>query len=372
MATHVSSRRFLLLLFTAFLLCSGAAFAGIWLATITGTCFDEHGKPLSSAVVHFTDQANGRHFQTTTDSAGAFSYIAAPAAIYTLRVAREGRPPVTFENLVVEWSSRPLLLKIDLERGTAKITRSTMQPEFFRSDESPAALIPPDNSEQEAITAINQQLAAAKQLSDQGDWQGAIRALWNAVEIDPKRDLPWALLGAADYNAAVHSADPDKSLLDESVRCYQKAIAIAPSAAYHNNLGNAYVKLKRYDDAQQQYRQASLLNPAQTGLYQQNLGMALVEQAQSQADDSALATLQAALDAFNHALPGERSGSVEVLYWKSICQLRLAANGRGSYDGIGSTLQQYLKLAPQGRFAQEAQAMLQALSSMDSSARSKP
>ena len=188
------------------------SFAGIWLATITGTCLDEHGKPVPSATLHFTDQANGKQFETRTDSAGTFSYIAAPSAIYTLRVAREGKSPVTFENIVIEWSSRPLTLDINLEHGTAKITRSTMQPEFFRSDETPAALVAQDNADQTTVAAINQHLAAAKQLSDQGDWQGAIHALWSAIEIDPKRDLPWALLGAAYYNAATHSAD-GKALL---------------------------------------------------------------------------------------------------------------------------------------------------------------
>ena len=81
---------------------------------------------------------------------------------------------------------------------------------------------------------------------------------------------------------------------------YQKAIAIAPSAAYHNNLGNAYVKLKQYDDAVEQYRQAELLNADQSSLYQQNIAMALVEEAQSRPNDSALHLLQQALAAFSH------------------------------------------------------------------------
>ena len=340
------------------------SFAGIWLATVTGTCLDEHGKPVPGATLRFTDQANGRQFETRTDPAGTFSYIAAPSAIYTLRVAREGKPPVTFENIVIEWSSRPLTLDINLEHGTAKITRSTMQPEFFRSDETPAALVAQDNADQSAVAAINQQLAAAKQLSDQGDWQGAIHALWSAIEIDPKRDLPWALLGAAYYNTATHSAD-GKALLNDSVRSYQKAIAIAPAAAYHNNLGNTYVKLKQYDEAVQQYRQADLLNPGQSGLYQQNIGLALVEEAQSAPDDSALELLQRALEAFNRVLSAAPPNNAEVLYWKGLSQLRLAANGQGSYDGVASSFREYLKLAPHGRFAAEVQSMLQALPGVD-------
>ena len=179
--------------------------------------------------------------------------------------------------------------------------------------------------------------------------------------MDPKRDLPWALLGAAYYSAAVHSPDGGRALLDESVRSYRKALAIASVAAYHNNLGNSYIKLKQYDEAIQQYREANVLNPAQAALYQQNIGLALVEQAQSRPDDSSLQLLQAALDAFNRTLTSGRPTNTELLYWKGVCQLRLAANGLGSYDGVADAFQQYLKLAPQGRFAAEAQAMLQAL-----------
>lgn len=348
-------------LLVTLLLSATTCFASIWLATITGTCIDEHGKPQPGAVLHFTDQANGRTFQVRTDSLGMFSYIAAPPAIYTLRIMREGRPSTKFENIVIEWNSRPLTLDVNLQAGTAKITRNTMLPEFFRSDESPAALIAPDNTVQATIAAINQQLTVARRLSEQNDWQGAIGALWSAIEIDPKRDLPWALLGAAYYSQATHSPDGGKAQLDDSIRSYQKAIALAPAGAYHNNLGNAYVKLKQYENAVQQYRQAELLNPSEAALYEQNLGMALVEQAQSSPDAVALDLLQQALQAFNRVMAVGAPQNPEVLYWKGLCQLRLAANGHGSYDGVVNAFREYLSLTPHGRFANEVEAMLQAL-----------
>ena len=57
--------------------------------------------------------------------------------------------------------------------------------------------------------------------------------------------------------------------------------------------------------------------------------------------------------------------NAEVLYWKGLSQLRLAANGQGSYDGVASSFREYLKLAPHGRFAAEVQSMLQALPGVD-------
>ena len=342
------------------LLPAQTSFAGIWLASLDGACLDEHGKPMSGAVLHFTDATNGRHFQLTTGADGKFFYIAAPPAIYNLQIVRNRKPPVVFENIDIQWSSRPLLLEINLERNAVKVTRSTMLPEFFRQDESQAALLSQGTSDQAAVAAINQQLSLARQISEQGDWQGAIRALWNAIEIDPNRDLPWALLAAAQCNAAAHSADGGQALRDDCVRSYEKAIAIAPAAPYHNNLGNAYVKLKRYNDAVEHYGAAELLNPDQSALYQQNIGLALVEEAQARPNDSAIELLQRASEAFNRVQAIDATNA-EVFYWKGICQLRLAANELGSYKEAAIAFQNYLKLAPQGRFAAEVEAMLHAM-----------
>ena len=349
------------------LLSAQAGFASVWLASLDGTCVDEHGKPLSNTAVHFTDPKNGKYFEVRTDSAGKFFYIAAQPSIYTLLIKRDRKPPVIFEDVDIPWSSQPLLLEINLERNTVTVTRKTVLPEFFRQDESQSAVLAQGGGDQATVAAINQQLAAAKQLSDQSDWQGAIRALWNAIEIDANRDLPWALLGAAYYGAATHSADGGKPQLEQCVTSYQKAIAIAPSAAYHNNLGNAYVKLKQYDDAIEQYRQAELLNADRSSLYQQNIAMALVEEAQSRPNDSALDLLQQALAAFSHVSAFETKNA-EVFYWKGVCQLRLAANGLGSYKDVAAEFQSYLKFAPHGRFAAEVQAMLKALPSVESEA----
>ncbi len=342
------------------LLSAQAGFAAIWLASIDGACVDEHGKPLTGTVLHFSDPKNGKYFDVRTDSAGRFFYIAAQPSIYTLLIKRGRNPPVIFEDVDIQWSSQPLQLELNLERNTVTVTRKTMLPEFFRQDETQAMLMAQGNGDQATIAAINQQLAAAKGLSNQGDWQGAIRALWNAIEIDPNRDLPWALLGAAYYGAATHSAEDGQALLEKCVTSYQKAVAIASSAAYHNNLGNAYVKLKRYQAAIEQYRQAELLSPEQSSLYQQNIGMALVEEAQARPNDSALELLQRALQAFTHVSAIDAKNA-EVFYWKGICQLRLAANGLGSYKDVAAEFQSYLKLAPDGRFAAEVKAMLQAL-----------
>lgn len=342
------------------LLSPQVAAAGIWLASLDGVCVDEHGQPMTGTAIHFIDPANGKHFEVRTSAEGKFFYIAAPPSIYRLQIKRDRQPPVIFEGVDIPWSSQPLVVEINLERDTVTVTRKTVLPEFFRQDESPTALLAQENGDEAQVAAINQQLTAAKRFSDAGDWEEAIGALWNAIEIDRNRDLPWALLSAAYYGAAARSPERSQTLLEQSVTSYQKAIAIAPLAPYHNNLGNTYVKLKQYDGAIEQYRQAELLNPGQSAVYQQNIGMALVEEAQSRPNGAAIELLHHALEAFSHVTTVDAENA-EVAYWKGICQLRLAASGQGSYKSVTEEFQNYLRLAPQGRFAAEVQAMLHAI-----------
>ncbi len=136
MPEQIRTRLFRAVMILALLLSAQAGFAAIWLASLDGVCVDEHGKPLTGTVVHFTDPKNGKYFDVRTDSAGRFFYIAAQPSIYTLLIKRDRKPPIIFEDVDIQWSSQPLQLEVNLERNTVTVTRKTMLPEFFRQDET--------------------------------------------------------------------------------------------------------------------------------------------------------------------------------------------------------------------------------------------
>src|SRR6516164_4348612 len=99
MALRISAHIVRAAIVLAFFLCAQASFAGIWLASLDGSCVDEHGKPLTGTVIHFTDPKNGKSFQVRTDSSGKFFYIAAQPSIYTVLIKRDRKPPVEFERI---------------------------------------------------------------------------------------------------------------------------------------------------------------------------------------------------------------------------------------------------------------------------------
>ena len=334
--------------------------ASVWISSITGTCVDEEGRPMPGAALRFTDPANGRHFDITSDSDGKFSYIAVAPSHYRLDIYRTRHQQVSFPGVFLEWSFRPLLLQINLQKNSVTISRQVMLAESFGTEEP--AVAAPENGDAAKARAINQQLAAAKGYLDAGDWEHARAAAKAATEIDPTRDLPWAWLANIDCEQASHTTDPAGSLLNDCIQHYKYAIAIAPNASYYNNLGTAYSALKSWQQATDNFRTAAQLSLAHASLYRQNLGAALLNQAEALPAKDGLATVQLALVEFSSAASSTPPVS-EAFYWQGMCRLRLAAAEvpGSSFRMADESFRRYLQLSPSGQYAPQARAMLQGL-----------
>jgi tetratricopeptide (TPR) repeat protein len=243
-----------------------------------------------------------------------------------------------------------------------------MLAEAFGSELPASALVVPDNGDATAALAINRQIAAAQAFMQAGDWPNAEAAAKAATEIDPKRDLPWAWLANVYCEEASHASASADSLRRSCIQNYKFAIAIASNATYFNNLGAAYSALNQWHDAAENFRAAAQLNPDHAALYHQNLGTALLKQAEALPDGDSAKTLQSAAEEFSLAAASIPSIS-EANYWKGLCQLRLTAlNTPGvTYAMAGESFQRYLRVAPDGRYASGARAMLEGLDSFRSS-----
>jgi Tfp pilus assembly protein PilF len=336
--------------------------AGVLLSSLMGSCIDEEGKPMAGTVLRFTDPANGRHFEVTSNSEGRFTYIAVEPSRYRLDVIRNRKQQVSFANIDLQWSTHPLLIEINLHLNSVKVTRQVLLAESFQTESPPSAIAAPPNTDEDIVRAINQQLAATKAFMDVQNWEGARAAAETATEIDPKRDLPWAWLASVYCQQASHATGSADSLLRNCIRYYGYAIAIAPSATYYNNLGTAYTSMKQWKEAAENFRAAGQASSEHAGLYHQNLGAALLKQAESGPAGDAQQTLQLAADAFSLAAAA-KPPIPEAYYWKGLCQLRLAALGApgSSYKLAGESFVRYLQLAPRGHFASEAVAMVEGL-----------
>jgi tetratricopeptide (TPR) repeat protein len=94
-----------------------------------------------------------------------------------------------------------------------------------------------------------------------------------ALELDPNDDFAWHVLGRWNYAVAtlnpilkliakfVYGGMPDASL-EEAVKDYQKAIALAPQRViHHHELARTYVALGDTDDARKEWQTELTLKP---------------------------------------------------------------------------------------------------------------
>jgi protein O-mannosyl-transferase len=95
-------------------------------------------------------------------------------------------------------------------------------------------------------------VAAGGSLVYSGDYRNSVSHWGRAVESAPNSADAWYNYGIAMMNVSQASA----------VEPYRRAIALRPEAAdYHNNLGICYGGLKRYDEAEAEFRETLRLKP---------------------------------------------------------------------------------------------------------------
>ena len=134
------------------------------------------------------------------------------------------------------------------------------------------------------MATISQALAIAVEHHQAGRLQAAERIYEQILQADPDQPDAIHLLGVMALQVGKH---------DLAVQYLQRAIALNGSvAAFHNNLAEAYLALRRIPEAVGCYRRALELKPDYAEAHY-NLGNTLKEQGQS---DEAVACFRRALE----------------------------------------------------------------------------
>ncbi|MGH9470759.1 MAG: tetratricopeptide repeat protein, partial [Terriglobia bacterium] len=209
--------------------------------------------------------------------------------------------------------------------------------------------------QEKKATAANEQFKNLKQAFDEGNqlysagqYAQAADMFEKAIPFSKGKNLPVVLSRAADSYAKAKQ-------YDKAVDDYQKAIAADPTnGGYLNNLGTLYGQMGKPDLAIQQFEKAAQVDPTNAARYYYNEGAILTNAGKS--DQAAAAFKKATQADPNYA---------DAYFLEAQALIGKATTGPNGKvvapPGTVEALQQYLKVAPSGKYAADAQTMLQTL-----------
>ena len=331
--------------------------------TVKGACKDVQGKPITGAVVQFASQETGRKYEIKTNNKGEYFSLGIAPGKYNVTLLKDGKELFHYANVPVGLDE--VTVDFDLQKEQAKgAQQQGMTPEQLKKiqeQQEKAA------KETNTVKALNEKLAAATQASTAGDYDTAIKVLTEATEMDATRDLLWFKLADAYRASAPKQTDPAEKTkrLETAIADYQKAVDLkqkateaAPKtpegnkqlAAYYNNLGDAYARAGKGDDAIKALTQAAQLDPPNAAMYYFNLGAVLTN----------IGKMDDAIAAFDKAIAVDPNRA-DAYYFKGVNLMgkaTLKGDKMVAPEGTSEAFNKYLELQPTGQFAEPAKQML--------------
>jgi tetratricopeptide (TPR) repeat protein len=350
-------------------LCAPPVFAQA-AGTVKGVCKDADGKPIVDGVVLYANQDTGQKYSIKTDKKGEYFSLGVAAGTYNVTLYKNAddakankeldhvnRFPVKLDENTLDFDEKKFAE--DRAKGQG------LTPEQLKQQQEAQEKVRKENT---TIKALNEKIVAANTSMKAGDYDTAMSTMTEASQIDPTRDVIWALLGDAYRGSALKQTDPAEKAkrLQEAVSDYQKAIDLkqkaldaAPQkdpnevkrlAGYYNNLGEAFGKAGKVDDALKAYNQAAQVNPENAAGYYYNAGAVLTNV--GKVDD--------AIAAFDKCIAADPNRA-DAYYQKGVNMIgkaTLQGDKMVAPPGTAEAFQKYLELQPAGQYADVAKQML--------------
>jgi tetratricopeptide (TPR) repeat protein len=331
--------------------------------TVKGVCKDSDGKVIVGAEVEWVGVESGHSYKLKTNNKGEYFSLGIVPGKYNVFLRKDGKELFKLTNVPVGLDETPLDFDLKKEQVNAAQAQG-MTPEQAKAKQEEAARAA---SASKTIGSLNEKLKAANASSTAGDYDAAIATLNEANQIDSTHPEIWASLGDMYRVSAAKQTDPEEKQkrYETATTDYQKAIDLRTSsetmqkdpdnnvktASYYNNLGDAYQRLHKVDDAVANYTKAIQMNPAGAAGYWFNIGAVLTNAGK----------LDDAIVAFDKVIAADPT-KAEAYYQKGINLIGKETIGKDGKvtapDGTAEAFQKYLELDPNGRFAQPAKDML--------------
>ena len=312
---------------------------------LTGKTIQVDGTPCVKCTVQLDRTSIKGHYETKTDKKGNYVYVGLPTDVYKVTLIDPNGKQLFYLSQRVEIGD-PTELDFDLPKEMAKAQQERQQT---------IEANPELKKQQEEQEKAKQQFTSLKQVFDQGVALEGQKQYAEAAAMFQKAE-PLAkdknLMAVLEHEAeSYHGAKNN----DQAVAVYQKLIGLDPtSAEYHNNLGSVYADMGKGPEAQAEFEKAVQLNPVGASKYYFNLGAIMMNTGKM---DEAAAAFKKATDA-------------DPTYADAWFLQGQALMGKASMGpdgkivpapGTAEALQTYLKLAPNGPHAADAQGMLQSI-----------
>lgn len=203
--------------------------------------------------------------------------------------------------------------------------------------------------QQEEFETIKAGFDRALAFNRAGKYEEALVELQPVLEKDPSQWVVHAQLGVAYAGL---------NRLEEAAASYQKAIELNPTEpALYNNLGQVYVKMNRLEDARKQFETAAQLDPEGAATNYYNLGVTFYNKGD----------LKSAIEPLRKSTELDPSRA-DAFYWLGVCLYSTAETKIEGGEvktilppGTRESFERYLALDPNGKYASDAKAMLEAM-----------
>jgi tetratricopeptide (TPR) repeat protein len=321
---------------------------------LTGKCTGEDGKPLVGYTILVERQEMKWSQHTKTNKKGEYVYIGLSPATYKVTLLSPTGQQV-FNITQHVGLGDPTVVDFDMAKEKANAYKQQMaNPETAKKMEQAA-------SEQKQFTGLKAIFDQATLLYNQQHFSEAAAMYEQALPQAKEKNVPIVLARLADAyaNAAKQEQNRDARIQEQqkAVETYQKALELTPNdAALHNNLGSVYAEMGKVAEAQKEFQKAADVNPAGASGYYYNLGVVLVNQGKM---DEASTALKKATDL--------DPTNANAFYWYGMALLGKAETKPDGtvvpVPGTVEAFQAYLKLQPNGQWADAAKASIEQLKS---------
>ncbi len=318
---------------------------------VTGKCTGEDGKPLVGYTIQIDKQEVKWSSHVKTNKKGEYIYIGLALATYKVSLLSP-TGQLMFHVVKKIGFGDPTEINFDMAKEKAAAYKQVM------ANPETAKKIEEQQMEQKQFTGLKATFDQATLLYNQQHYAEAAAMYEQAIPLAKEKNLPIVLARLADSYGKASAQTQDKNVREQdqqkALDNFQKAIAMAPNdATLHNNLGSLYAQMGKVTEATAEFQKAADINPAGASGYYYNLGVVMVNQGKM--DDASVALKKATdLDPNN----------ANAFYWYGMALLGKAETKNGAIVPVPGTVeafQNYLKLQPNGPYAQPAQATIDQL-----------